>query len=148
MWVSHCRSAPGVLAAVQKAIAKHKAKKVTIAGHSLGTSPSDPFLLVLHPQCSRSTTHYDRCGNRPLRRRISPPAHPEHHDAFRGVRPPARGQPALCGLRRRAARYAVRDAHQQQERRRADPARPLPRFPPSVGRGAHRRGWGVACVSW
>ncbi|KAM5535323.1 hypothetical protein V8D89_011008 [Ganoderma adspersum] len=44
------RSAPGVLAAVQKAITKHKATKVTVAGHSLGAAIGllDAVYLPLH----------------------------------------------------------------------------------------------------
>ncbi|PIL27949.1 hypothetical protein GSI_09984 [Ganoderma sinense ZZ0214-1] len=44
------RSAPGVLAAVQKAITKHKAKKVTVVGHSLGAAIGllDAVYLPLH----------------------------------------------------------------------------------------------------
>ncbi|PIL27924.1 hypothetical protein GSI_09959 [Ganoderma sinense ZZ0214-1] len=44
------RSAPGVLAAVQKAIAKYKTKKVTVTGHSLGAAIGllDAIFLPLH----------------------------------------------------------------------------------------------------
>ena len=90
MWVSHCRSAPGVLAAVQKAIAKHKAKKVTIAGHSLGTSPSDPFLLVVF--------------HRPLWN-VAPSGWLRDHYQTFGHRPP----PSL-GTRSKRAGYGTRQA--------------------------------------
>ncbi|PIL27931.1 hypothetical protein GSI_09966 [Ganoderma sinense ZZ0214-1] len=47
---THSRSAPEVLAAVRKAIAKHKTKKVTITGHSLGAAIGllDAIFLRLH----------------------------------------------------------------------------------------------------
>nr|VWP00241.1 Zn(2)-C6 fungal-type domain-containing protein [Ganoderma boninense] len=47
---TQARSAPGVLAAVQKAITKHKAKKVTVTGHSLGAAIGllDAVFLPLH----------------------------------------------------------------------------------------------------
>ncbi|TDL26724.1 alpha/beta-hydrolase [Rickenella mellea] len=47
---SHARSAPAILAAVQKTISAHNAKSVTVVGHSLGAALSllDSVYLPLH----------------------------------------------------------------------------------------------------
>jgi hypothetical protein len=133
---SHAESAPAVLAAVKKTLAKSKSKKVVVTGHSLGAALAliDTLYLTRQLGASAKVRHI---GYGLPRVSLHLYLYLFHFGvlntyAFLTGREPSIRQPRRY--------HAQLGAHQQREGLRTDSAWPIPWFPPPRRRDPHPRG--------